>query len=385
MSPELDGIDDLRFLHLHSSFDPGGKELRSARLISAFGKRVEHTIVSAQPGALGAASAIDRRIAVSLPEDFPALQGRPLPRRLQRLAQAMRGFDLVLTYNWGAMDAALAHTVFRDFYRLPPLVHHEDGFNEDEARRLKRGRNWYRRVALGRASRLIVPSRRLEEVARGPWQQPSARVLRIPNGIDTAAFAKKPAPDALPRVVKRPGERWLGTLAGLRKVKNLPRLVRAFAPLPEEWQLVIVGEGPEREAIRAEAMRLDVAHRVHVPGFVPDPAKAVGLFDLFALSSESEQFPISVVEAMSAGLAVVSPDVGDVAEMVAASNRAFVTRPDDEAAFAECLRQLAHDAALRSAVGKANRDRARDRYDEKTMIAAYRSAYSGAMGIERLP
>jgi glycosyltransferase involved in cell wall biosynthesis len=68
-------------------------------------------------------------------------------------------------------------------------------------------------------------------------------------------------------------------------------------------------------------MDLNIGHRVHLPGHVPDPALAVGLFDFFALSSDSEQFPLSVVEAMAAGLAVASPAVGDVAEIVAATTR----------------------------------------------------------------
>lgn len=371
----------MRFLHLHSSFDAGGKELRSARLINAFGKGIAHAIVSAQPDAHGALAAIDGGIAVTTPADFPALAGKPTPGRLRRLAQAMAGFDLVLTYNWGAMDAVMAHTVFGRFYGLPPLVHHEDGFNQDEAAGLKASRNWYRRIALGRAAALIVPSLRLEGVALGAWQQPRARVRRIVNGIDTAAYRKKKArPDALPRIVKRPGEKWLGTLAGLRAVKNLPRLVRAFAGLPDEWQLVLVGEGPEREAIRAEAMRLGVAHRVHLPGFVAEPARAVALFDLFALSSDSEQFPISVVEAMAGGLAVAAPAVGDVAVMLADENRGYLSPPGDEAALARNLLLLAADAALRDAVGAANRRKAQAEYDERTMISAYRAVYAQAMG-----
>jgi glycosyltransferase involved in cell wall biosynthesis len=375
----------LRILHLHSSFNRGGKELRAAQLINAFGKSVEHAIVSAQPDALGAAAAIDPRMDVRYPSDFPSLVGKPLPGRLQRLAKAMHGFDLVLTYNWGAMDAVMAHTLFRDLHSLPPLVHHEDGFNEDEAGERKRSRNWFRRIGLGRASALVVPSRRLEAIALEEWFQPDGRVVRIANGIDVAAYAKRPKPDALPRVIKRPGEKWLGTLAGLRPVKNLPRLVRAFAGLPEEWQLVILGEGPEREAIRAEALRLDIAHRVHLPGFVAEPAKAVGLFDLFALSSDSEQFPISVVEAMAAGLAVVATDVGDVAAMLAEANRPYVTPAGDERALAAALADLAENEALRRSIGEANRVRARTEYDEKAMVAAYRTVYARALGRASFP
>ena len=375
----------MRILHLHSSFSAGGKELRSAKLINAFGYSIAHSIVSANPEALGAAAAIDATIAVAYPRDFPSLNGHPYPNRLRLLAQAMRGYDLILTYNWGAMNAVMAHTVFGKAFGLPPLVHHEDGFNQDEATRLKTSRNWFRRIALDRASGLVVPSLQLERIALEVWRQPRRRVHRIVNGIDLAGFGRKPKRDALPRVIKRPGELWLGTLAGLRPVKNLPRLVRAFAGLPEAWQLVILGEGPEREAIGAEAMRLGLAHRVHLPGFVADPARAVGLFDLFALSSDSEQFPISVVEAMAAGLAVASPRVGDIATMTAAENRPFIVPAGEEAALAGALATLAADPALRARVGKANRARALAEYDQQSMVAAYGALYGQAMGRGAFP
>jgi glycosyltransferase involved in cell wall biosynthesis len=380
-----DGERRMRILHLHSSFSAGGKELRAAKLMNAFGTGITHVIVSAEPGQHGAASAIDPALDVTFPDDFPPLAGKPTPARLRRLASAMQGFDLVLTYNWGAMDAVMAHTVFCGFLKLPPLVHHEDGFNADEADGLKRSRNWYRRIALGRSAALVVPSQRLESIALDAWQQPRSRVKLIVNGIDLSAYEQKPQPNALPRIVKRPGEMWLGTLAGLRAVKNLPRLVRAFAGLPEDWQLVILGEGPEREAIRAQAARLEVGHRVHLPGFVADPARAVGLFDLFALSSESEQFPISVVEAMAAGLAVAAPAVGDVKSMVSGENAEMISPPGDEAALADAIARLAGDAALRKALGAANKARARAEYDEETMVCAYRAVYGGAMGRNAFP
>lgn len=370
----------LRVLHLHSSFSAGGKELRAVRLMNAFGPGLEHAVVSAQPGAYGASVVLDPLLPVTYPERFPGLQGSPTPLRLCRIARAMRGHDLVLTYNWGAMDAVLAHFLFRRVMRLPPLVHHEDGFNEDEAGGLKTSRNRFRRIALGGASSLVVPSRRLEAIAMTAWRQPRERVRLISNGIDCAAYGGKPRPDALPGLAKRPGEKWVGTLAGLRPVKNLPLLVRAFAGLPADWHLVILGQGSEREAILAQARESDVAARVHLPGFVADPSHAVGLFDVFALSSESEQFPISVVEAMAAGLPVASPAVGDVAEMVSAENRGYITPAGDEAALAQTLRVLAGDPDLRKRIGIANRAQAQACYDENTMICAYRSVYAEAVG-----
>lgn len=363
-----------RILHLHSSFDPGGKEVRCVRLINAFGTEFDHAIVSGDPARRGAARLIAPSVKVAWPK-FPPLAGKPFPHRLKGLADAMSGYDLICTYNWGAVDAVMAHTLFADLSKLPPLVHHEDGFNEDEADGLKWRRNMYRRIALGRTAALVVPSRNLERIALEVWQQPRSRVRLIANGIDTAAYAKVPRRDALPRLVKRKGDLWVGTMAGLRAVKDLPLLVRAFATLPAEWQLVILGEGPEEGAIRAEAARVGVADRLHLPGFIADPAKAVGLFDIFALSSRSEQAPISLVEAMAAGLPVAAPRVGDVGAMVASDNGPYLCASGDEAGLAAGLQALAADENLRRRIGAANRAKAAEDFDEARMVERYAALY----------
>ncbi|MHA6334181.1 glycosyltransferase family 4 protein [Qipengyuania sp. CAU 1752] len=371
-----------RILHLHSTFAAGGKELRCVQLINAFGPAVDHTIVSGEPEAIGASHHVSSTASVSYPRDFPALRGRPWPGRLMTMAKAMQGYDLILSYNWGAMDAVMAHTLFSGVLKLPPLIHHEDGFNEDEQHRLRLSRNIYRRLALARARRLVVPSQTLEKIALQAWAQPRSRVVTIANGIDTAAFGQAPQHDALGGILKQTGELWVGTLAGLRPVKNLPRLVRAFAALPEPWKLVIVGEGPEERTIRAEIDRLGLADRVMLPGFAASPARYVGLFDIFALSSNSEQFPISVVEAMAAGLPVVAPAVGDISEMVAAENARHIVAPGDEKALGDALTDLASNGARRAAIGAANLARARAEYDQESMIATYRQLYGDAVGQE---
>ncbi|MEM1195206.1 MAG: glycosyltransferase family 4 protein [Pseudomonadota bacterium] len=369
----------VRILHAHSTFSAGGKERRAVTLMNAFGRAAEHTILSAMPQELGAKALIDPGIKARFPNDFPSLTGSPTPGRLVTIARALEGYDLILTYNWGAMDVVMAHTMFARAFGLAPLIHHEDGFNEDEARELKTRRNWYRRIALWRTDRLVVPSATLEAIALSKWQQPRERVVRIANGIDTRAFAQKPRPKGL-RVVKREGERWVGTLAGLRAVKQLPALVEAFKGLPENWHLVIFGEGPEQSAIREAANRFEIDHRVHLPGAVADPASVIRLFDIFALSSRSEQFPLSVVEAMAAGLPIVSPDVGDVAQIVDPENADYITPRGDMAALAQAVEDLAGDDEGREEIGAANKARARQLYDVATMIDRYRALYTGVLG-----
>ena len=369
-------MSPVRILHAHSTFGHGGKEARAVQLMNAFGAAAEHEVLSASPGELGAAKALDPAVKVEFPADAPSLTGLPGLPRLFRLSRYMRRFDLVLTYNWGAFDAVMARHLFGG----PPLLHHEDGFNQDEAAELKTRRNLYRRLGLASAHRLVVPSKRLEAIARKAWAQPPGKVVRIANGIDVPRYSAPPA-QAIPGLDTGPGEIVIGTVAGLRPVKNLPRLVRAFAAMTSPGaRLVIVGAGPESERIAAEARSLRVAGRLIMPGFLADPALWIGRFDIFALSSDSEQFPISLVEAMAAGLPAVATAVGDVVHMVADDNRPLIVEPGDEAAFAAALDSLADRPDLRRAIGRANRERAAAEFDEAGMIARYARLYGEAIG-----
>lgn len=362
----------LRILHCHSTFSLGGKEARAVRLMNVFGDAAQHVILSAVPDALGARESIDASITVDFPGDCaPSLQGKPSPGRYRALSRYMQGFDLVLTYNWGSMDAVGARRLFPK--NCPRLIHHEDGFNADEAERLNWKRNAFRRLMLPAAQGLVVPSETLERIARTVWHQDEGRVHRIPNGIPVSAYATAPQPGAIPGLKPAPGDVIIGTLAGLRAVKDLVRLVRAVAPLPKHVKLVIVGEGPERAAIETAAAETGMVDRLIMAGFMAEPHKFIGCFDIFALSSQSEQFPISVVEAMAAGLPIVSTNVGDVAAIVAPENRAFID--SDETRYRAHLLQLVESAAQRKLVGAANRAKAVAEFDEAAMIARYRAIY----------
>lgn len=362
-------------LHVHGSFSLGGKEARAVRLMNLWGDNVRHSIASGDPQAMGARDAIDSTIAVDYP-DSPSFAGKPGLARYRVITAFLKQFDLILTYNWGSMDAVMAHRLAGASAGLPPLIHHEDGFNADETNGLKTKRNLFRRLALQRAYGMVVPSVRLEGIARSVWKQPADRLHLIRNGIDVDRYAQPPAPGAIPGLVRSPGKLLVGTLAGLRAVKNIPRLVRAVAAHRDRLQLVVVGEGPEREAIIAEAAAHGLTD-LHMAGFMDRPWRFVGLFDIFSLSSDSEQFPISLVEAMAAGVPAASMDVGDVANMVAVENRPFVV--GSEAELADALGKLAEDSDLRARLGAANRQRAARDYAEADMVNAYASLYGEAL------
>lgn len=368
----------IHILHLHSTFNLGGKEARAVRLMNAFGDRARHTIVSAMPDQLAARECIAKGIKYEIAQNPPPLSGRPSVKRYETISNFMRRFDLVLTYNWGAIDGVMAARVFGK--GLPPIVHHEDGFNADEAVRLNLMRNMYRRIALPAANALVVPSETLEGIAQKFWGQPADRLRRIANGIPTKLYAGKPDPNAIPGFVKKEGETVIGAIAGLRPVKDLPLLIRAAAGMNTRVRIVIVGEGPEREAILDTARKMGMEDKLVMPGFLPEPYRYVGLFDIFALTSQSEQAPISVIEAMAAGLAVVAPRVGDIPEMVDPANVPYLPATRTEVPFRDCLGVLADHPAGRAVIGEANRKRARALFDEGEMIAAYAALYAEAMG-----
>ena len=371
--------EPLRVLQLHRTFDLGGKEVRLARLMNHWGARMSHDILLAEPEATGARALLDSALAVRF-LDAPALGAPATFAKFNALAKLMRGYDLILSFNWGAIDGVMAHRLFRRLRCLPPLIHHEEGFDADEAFVRQAARNRYRQIALQGADALVVPSTQLAHIAQAEWRQRAEKVHQIPNGLDVAAYAGTRPPSNIPGL-EPDGRVIVGTVANLRPVKNLPRLVRAAAPLRDRLRLVIVGDGEERSAILAEAERQGMSD-ILMPGGLPRPQDYVGAFDIFALSSDSEQFPTALMEAMAAGLPVVATDVGDTLSMVSPDNRRFIVAPDAVDDFRAALAELVGDADLRRSIGEANRCRALRCFDEAVMIQLYARLYGEAVGNE---
>ncbi|MBX7532124.1 glycosyltransferase family 4 protein [Qipengyuania sp. 1XM1-15A] len=370
MSKPNDGIPP-HVLHIYPDREAAG-------LIAHYGRRLRHTIVTDDDLVM---QAMPKGLTLKQASHFPPLEGVPTPGRLQKLARAMTPFDLVLTHGWGAMDAAMAHTLFKDAMQLPPLIHHEFSLGEAEARRLSKRRTWYRRIALGKSSGLVVPSEKLEEAALVDWQQPLGRVKRIAPGVDTKLFAKQPKPDGF-RVIKRPGEFWVGTHVDQADAQDLPMLVRAFSSLGDDWHLIVLGEGAGRAEAEQTIDALELNDRVHWVGTTAQPEKVMGLLDIFAVAADAGRFPEAGVQAMAAGAPLVVPDEGELAHTVADANHPWLFQKGDETALGEKLGGLAKDKAARRSVGEANRAHAVARFDRDKTIATYRRLYGSAMQIE---
>lgn len=360
------------FVHILPTFAPGGVQIRLSYLINHLGLPARHTII-AMDGDFSCQSRISPGTAVTYqrPPSASGLFGRLIAyRRLLRVLKP----DLILTFQWGAVEWALANR----FYPLAPHIHLESGFGVDEADRQHARRVWIRRLALGHVKSLIVPSRTLAEIAARDWRVPPEKILYIPNGVDCDKYAAPPVPGAVPGFVKAPGEKIVGTLTPLRPEKNLSRLIRAFAMATKDQgpaRLLILGEGAERPKLEALARQLGVADKVLLPGHCDAPEKALGWFDLYAISSDTEQMPNAVNQAMAAGKAVVGLDVGDVRHIVGDANKPYIVAKGDEAAFAAAMRRLLEDDATRNRIGAENGHHVRRTYTLDGMVDAYRKVW----------
>lgn len=358
-------------LHVFSTFATGGPQRRFADLANRFGRRFRHTLI-ALDGNEECARLLDPGLDLAFHRLNPPAQGSLL-RRLGRHRREIAAIapDLLLTYNWGAIEWALAN-------RVRPLtrhIHFEDGFRPDEARGQKRRRVLLRRFALKKTRHVIVPSRTLYQVARQIWHLPAAQLLYVPNGIEAGRYGAAPPPLDPPL----PGKgKIIGTIATLRAEKNLARLIRATAALPEKnVRLVIAGEGPERPALEHLAAETGIGQRTFFLGQV-QPELVLGHFDLFALSSDTEQMPLSILEAMAAGLPVASVRVGDVAAMLAPANAALLAAPGDTKGLGALMAKLLADDALRARLGAENRAHVTAHFSALAMIAAYERIFSTA-------
>lgn len=336
-----------------------------ARRLDAY----RHRVLSLD-GDIAAASILPTEAGVVVEPLTLAKSGGLSVSNLRTLGGALKSAraDLLCTYNWGALEAAAANRLGP---RLPHL-HFEDGFGPEEAARPIPRRAFARRIVLA-GSIVALPSTVLQKIALQTWRLRPDLVRLTPNGIDVERFARRSPPPSGPPIVISVG--------ALRAEKNYSRLVRCFdrAAANTGARLQLWGDGPEREKLVALAASLPSGARIEFPGRTASPEKALAGAHLFALSSDTEQTPLSLMEAMAAGLPAVSTDVGDVRMMLSEPNRPFVAAPADEDLLTAHLKALIEDASLRDRLGAANAARACAAFSEDAMVAAHAALYAEAL------
>ncbi len=171
------------------------------------------------------------------------------------------------------------------------------------------------------------------------------------------------------------------SVARFEEPKDHATLLRAVAKLAgQEWELDLVGDGPAESACRDLAAQIGIGGRVRFLGYQADTVSALAGAQIFVLSSRSEAFPRTVLEAMRAGLAIVATDVGGVGEAVEHERNGLLVPPGDADALAAALERIVGDASLRTRLGTAARATYETRFRIETMVERTLAVYAETLG-----
>ena len=334
----------------------GGAERVWARLASAFAAHGDVVSFAVDFEATQSAPFLSRDVALEvLPRGhFPST------RALARLIAARRPDASLSALAVANLKHAIAATWAGRRDRAILAYH---GFSESEPQLLSR--IGYRLTPfltrLSAATVAVSAALRHDLIAR--YVVPQQRVRTIYNPAAPAPFPETLSADAL---AARP--KTIVSLGRLVPDKDFVTLLRAFARLGDrDARLVILGEGPERARLEAEAKNLGVAGQVDMPGFESDVAARLDAARIFALSSRREAFGLVCVEALAHGLAVVATDCGGPAEILVTPAHGTLTPVGDVEALTRALAAALGapgDPAPRQARAREfSLDAARDQYD----------------------
>ena len=227
----------------------------------------------------------------------------------------------------------------------------------------------------------------VSEPMRAAEARPGFAPVVIPNGIDLTPFTSAPAPVNLRAHLGLPADAELvGSVGRLSAEKGFDCLLQAIARLARErprLQGVLIGEGPEESALRAQAEALGIAARVHFLGLRPDLPALYPELDVFCMTSHREGLPLVLLEALAAGRAVLATPVGGIPAVIAAEDGspvAWTFPPGDAGELARKLALLLADPELRQSLGAAGRARVAARYSRARMAEATARLYDEVLG-----
>ncbi|MBK8231444.1 MAG: glycosyltransferase family 4 protein [Candidatus Eisenbacteria bacterium] len=170
----------------------------------------------------------------------------------------------------------------------------------------------------------------------------------------------------------------VGNVAALTRRKGQHLLLEACAQLRDHqpaWRLVIIGEGEERTQLESQARQLGISDRLCLAGPAADAARAMHAFDLFVLPSLVESMPLTLLEAMAAGLPCVGSAVFGVPEVIDPEQTGLLVPAGDTAGLARALGRLLSDPDLRARFGRAGRERFDRRFRADAMSARVADLY----------
>ena len=302
--------------------------------------------------------------------------GVPDPRGLVRLARLLRRFRPDVVHGH-MVHANLLSRLARVLAPAPVVI--STIHNENE------GAQW-RYVAYRLTNRLAdvttAVSRVAEQESTRRGAGPARSILLVPNGLNTAPYARDEAARERTRASLELGDRFTWLAVGrLAEAKGYGDMVTAFAEALREHpdaRLIIAGDGTLQDEILAQIQRLGVEDSVRLLGLRSDVPALMQAADGFLLTSRWEGLPMVLLEAGASGLPIVATDVGGSRDAVLDGVSGFVTPVGDPTRTARALgRIMAMSSADRRAFGDAGRAHVRATFDIRAVADTWERLYLG--------
>jgi glycosyltransferase involved in cell wall biosynthesis len=294
----------------------------------------------------------------------------PMIARLRKLLGKLR--PQVIHTHLGALRYAVPSVIGLDtsktiVHTIHRVAERDSGF----------GLRWIQRWCLSRGVRLVAVSEEVAKSCARVYRLPNVPV--IPNGI--ALPKLRNAPETRCRV-----RRILGIAGGafvfccvarFRPVKNHRALLEAFAGQPHlaGAHLLLAGDGQLRQEMEALARQLQIDRQVHFLGEREDVSELLAASDAFALASLSEGNPLSVQEAMAAGLPILATAVGGLPELVRNETDGLLVPSGNVSALRDAMMRMICDTDFRTRMSRASEQTANSRFDSNVMARCYVSIY----------
>jgi glycosyltransferase involved in cell wall biosynthesis len=360
-------------MHILGNFGPGGAEMGVVRLIKAMKDPfIRHSVCSIRP---------DLRMKHLLPPDVPCYslditgRGRFACKALASLFRRT-SVDIAHVNNiapW--FDTALAAKL--SGCRCIETFHGV----EDIALGFSRLKRYAIYGAWALSNHLNAVSEAAADLFSNLTGIDRARVDVITNGIDTDFFSPVD-PDEKIKIRRQLGlpEQGIimGCVAALRPVKNHEGLISAFAAVAAahgDAVLVLVGDGPLHDKLKARCEQMDSRHQVIFTGRKDAVDQYLKSFDIFVLNSSTEGLSYAVLEAMASGLPVVATDVGGNRRLVDHEKNGFLYPEGNEQTLSRILISLGKNPDGITGMGRLAREKVRTDYSIDTMVQKYQTLY----------
>jgi len=368
--PRQDGT--LGVLYLLETSGPGGAERMLLDLAANLGSRCRAVV-----GVMKAGWLQSQAVSAGIP--CVRLDGEGLGDLgvLGRLVEVIEARDIAVIHAHEFYTGMIG-TIVSVVTRIPLVVTiHGKSYYPD-----KRRRRAVCRVMAAGAAAVVTVSEDLRRFFCHVTGTSLDRVRVIYNGIDVPGSPLRGRNVELLDAVGIPREaRIVGAVGNLYPVKGHLDLIRAARTIVDRQpttHVVILGRGALHDALVAEAESLRIRDRIHLLGYREDVNEWLGAMDVFTMPSLSEGLPLSLLEAMAAGVPPVVTEVGGMPEVVLDGQTGFIVPPRNVAALADRISFLLGNPPLAAEMGAASRERIKDRFALDSMAAEYRDLYGEA-------